>query len=107
MHIDVLADQSVQISRYESGLYSLIGYAHQGLSPTAAVRYTTDSKLTAQLQLIPSGVTFWAGFNMKTGLFAGAAGRAGRHAFRRRSIGTRSRWRCATTGLRVFPRPVA
>lgn len=81
VHIDVLADQDAQIAKYESGVYSLIGYAHQGLSPAAAVRYTTDAKLQAQLQVVPAGVTFWAGFNLKTGLFAGAAGKAGRHAF--------------------------
>jgi oligopeptide transport system substrate-binding protein len=81
VHIEVLADQDAQLARYESGIYSLIGYAQQGLSPAAAVRYTTDAKLTAQLQLIPYGVTFWAGFNLKTGLFAGAPGKAGRHAF--------------------------
>jgi oligopeptide transport system substrate-binding protein len=82
VHIDVIADQSVQISRYESGLYSLIGYARQGLPPTAAVRYTTDPKLRSQLQLIPSGLTFWAGFNLSKGPFAGIAnGLAGRHAF--------------------------
>jgi len=82
VHIDVIADQSVQISRYESGLYSLIGYARQGLPPTAAVRYTTDPKLRSQLQLIPAGLTFWAGFNLSKGPFAGIAnGLAGRHAF--------------------------
>jgi len=82
VHIDVVADQSVQISRYESGSYSLIGYARQGLPPTAAVRYTTDPKLRSQLQLIPAGVTFWAGFNMSKGPFAGLAnGLAGRQAF--------------------------
>jgi oligopeptide transport system substrate-binding protein len=82
VHIDVLADQAAQLARYESGVYSLIGYAGQGLSPAAAVRYTSDPKLKSQLQLIPAGLTFWAGFNLKTGPFAGVdAGRAGRHAF--------------------------
>jgi oligopeptide transport system substrate-binding protein len=81
VHIDVLADQDAQLAKYESGVYGLIGYAHQGLSPAAAVRYTTDSKLKSQLQLVPAGLTFWAGFNLKTGIFAGTAGKAGRHAF--------------------------
>jgi ABC-type oligopeptide transport system substrate-binding subunit len=82
VHIDVLADLTVQLARYESGVYSLIGYAGQGLSPAAAVRYTSDANLRSQLQLIPAGLTFWAGFNLKTGAFAGIdAGRAGRHAF--------------------------
>jgi oligopeptide transport system substrate-binding protein len=82
VHIDVLADQDAQLARYESGVYGLIGYARQGLSPAAAVRYTSDPKLKSQLQLIPAGLTFWAGFNLKTGPFAGIEpGRAGRHAF--------------------------
>ncbi|HZK74833.1 MAG TPA: ABC transporter substrate-binding protein [Clostridia bacterium] len=82
VHIEVLADQGAQLTRYESGIYSLIGYARQGLSPAAAVRYTSDATLKSQLQLVPAGLTFWAGFNLKTGPFAGvAAGRVGRHAF--------------------------
>jgi len=82
VHIDVIADQSVQVTGYESGLYSVIGYARQGLPPAAAVRYTTDAKLKSQLQLVPAGLTFWAAFNISTGPFAGVAnGLAGRHAF--------------------------
>jgi ABC-type oligopeptide transport system substrate-binding subunit len=82
VHIDVIADQAAQVSRYESGVYSLVGYGRQGLPPAAAVRYTSDAKLTSELRLIPSGLTFWAGFNMSTGPFAGVApGRPGRHAF--------------------------
>jgi oligopeptide transport system substrate-binding protein len=81
VHVDVLADLDAQLARYESGVYSLIGYARQGLSPAAAARYTSDAKLKSQLQISPAGVTFWAGFNLRTGLFAGAPGKAGRHAF--------------------------
>jgi oligopeptide transport system substrate-binding protein len=82
VHIDVLADPEAQVAKYESGVYSLIGYARQGLSPASAVRYTSDPKLTSQLQLVPAGLTFWIGFNLKSGPFAGVdAGRAGRHAF--------------------------
>jgi oligopeptide transport system substrate-binding protein len=82
VHIDVLADQDAQLAKYESGVYSLIGYARQGLSPAAAVRFTSDAKLKSQLQLIPAGLTFWAGFNLQTGPFAGIEpGRAGRHSF--------------------------
>ena len=82
IHIDVLPDPSVQVTRYESGGYSLIGYGRQSLQPAAAVRYATDPKLSAQLQLVPAGLTYWVGFNIKTGPFAGLdAGRAGRHAF--------------------------
>jgi len=82
VHIDVLADQDEQLSRYESGVYSLIGYGRQSLSPAAAVRYTSDSKLKSQLQLVPSGTTYWVGFNIRSGPFAGVAGgRAPRDAF--------------------------
>ena len=82
IHIDVVSDPEAQVAKYELGVYSLIGYARQGLSPASAVRYTTDSKLKGQLQLIPGGLTFWIGFNLKSGPFAGVdGGRAGRHAF--------------------------
>ena len=82
VHIEVLADQAAQVTRYESSVYSLIGYGRQGLPPAAAVRYTSDAKLSSQLQLIPAGLTFWAGFNMSTGPFAGVVpGKPGRHAF--------------------------
>jgi len=82
IHIDVLSDQQVQIQRYESGAHSLIGYGRQVLDPTAALHYATDPKLNTQLQIIPAGLTYWIGFNLKAGPFAGIdAGRAGRHAF--------------------------
>ncbi len=82
VHVDVLSDLDAQVARYEAGGYSLIGYARQALSPAQAVRYTTDPKLSSQLQLVPAGLTYWVGFNFKTGPFAGVdAGRAGRHAF--------------------------
>jgi oligopeptide transport system substrate-binding protein len=82
IHIDVLADTQAQITRYESGAYSLIGYGRQALAPAAAVRYTTDPKISRELQVVPAGLTYWIGFNIKTGPFAGIdAGRAGRHAF--------------------------
>lgn len=82
VHIEVLADQSAQVSQYESGVFSLIGYARQGLSPAAATRYMSDAKLKDQLDLVSTGLTFWVGFNLKSGPFAGIEpGRAGRHAF--------------------------
>ncbi len=82
VHIDVNSDADAQVTKYEAGVYSLIGYARQGLSPTAALRYASDPKLSVQLQVLPLGVTFWIGFNLKSGPFAGGdAGRAGRHAF--------------------------
>jgi ABC-type oligopeptide transport system substrate-binding subunit len=82
VHIDVVADMDAQLARYESGVYSLIGYGRQSLSPAAALRYTNDSKLKSQLQLIPAGTTYWVGFNIKTGPFNGVAGgRPPRDAF--------------------------
>jgi len=82
IHIDVLSDQPAQVSRYESGGYSLIGYGRQVLAPDIAVKYATDPKLAGQLTLVPAGLTYWVGFNLKTGPFAGIdSGRAGRHAF--------------------------
>lgn len=82
VHIDVIADGAAQVTQYEGGVYSLIGYGRQGLPPSAATRYTTDLKLKSQLVLIPTGTTFWVGFNLKSGPFAGIDdGRAGRRAF--------------------------
>ncbi|HSS93248.1 MAG TPA: peptide ABC transporter substrate-binding protein [Candidatus Dormibacteraeota bacterium] len=82
IHIDVLPDQLAQVTRYEAGGYSLIGYGRQSLPTAVAVHYATDPKLETQLQLVPAGLTYWIGFNLKTGPFAGVdAGRTGRHAF--------------------------
>jgi oligopeptide transport system substrate-binding protein len=82
IHVEVLADTAAQVAHYESGVFSLIGYGRQGLPPTAATRYTSDAKLKGQLTLAPLGTTFWVGFNLKSGPFAGIEeGRAGRHAF--------------------------
>jgi ABC-type oligopeptide transport system substrate-binding subunit len=82
VHVQVLADLSAQVAQFEAGVFSLIGYARQGLSAKAAASYTSDVKHKTQLQLVPIGLSFWAGFNLKTGPFAGIeAGKAGRHAF--------------------------
>jgi oligopeptide transport system substrate-binding protein len=82
VHVEVVADLTAQVSQYESGVFSLIGYGRQGLPPSAATQYTTDAKLKPQLTLVPVGTTFWIGFNLKAGPFAGVdAGRGGRHAF--------------------------
>jgi oligopeptide transport system substrate-binding protein len=82
VHIDVAPDTATQVTQYEAGVYSLIGNGRQMLSPAAATHYTTDAKLTSQLALVPLGVTYWVGFSIKSGPFAGVdAGRAGRHAF--------------------------
>lgn len=81
VHVEVVPDPAVQLSKYESGVFSLIGYGRQSLTPETAARYQTDVKLREQLALVPAGITFWVGFNMQNGPFSGDAGKAGRHAF--------------------------
>jgi oligopeptide transport system substrate-binding protein len=82
VHVDVVPDTTTQVAQYESGVFTLIGYGRQGLPPAAATRYTSDPKLKSQLNLVPIGLTFWLGFNLKVGPFAGVdTGKAGRHAF--------------------------
>jgi oligopeptide transport system substrate-binding protein len=82
IHVEVMADTGAQVAQYESGVFSLIGFARQSLPPAAAARYTSDAKLKSQLTLVPLGVTYWIGFNLKSGPFAGVdTGQAGRHAF--------------------------
>ncbi len=82
VHVEVMADPAAQVAQYESGVFSLVGYGRQGLPPAAATRYTTDAKLKDQLTLAPIGITFWVGFNLRSGPFADIdAGRAGRHSF--------------------------
>ncbi|HKC18073.1 MAG TPA: peptide ABC transporter substrate-binding protein, partial [Candidatus Dormibacteraeota bacterium] len=82
VHVEVMPDLSQQLAGYESGVFTLIGYARQGLAPASAARYTSSANLKPQLSLVPLGSTFWVGFNLKTGPFAGIdAGRAGRQAF--------------------------
>ncbi len=82
VHVEIVAETTAQVTQYESGVFSLIGYGRQGLPPAAATRYTSDAKLKSQLDLVPIGLTFWVGFNLRTGPFADIeAGRPGRHAF--------------------------
>jgi len=82
VHIEVIADQKAQLTKYESGNFSMIGYANGSLTPEDLIRYNADPSLKAQLTLKPLARTDWIGFNMKTGPFAGNdAGKAGRHAF--------------------------
>ena len=82
VHIEVIADQKAQLTKYESGNFSMIGYANGSLTPEDLIRYNSDPALKAQLTLKPLARTDWIGFNMKTGPFAGNdAGKAGRHAF--------------------------
>ncbi len=81
VHVEVAPDAATQLSKYESGVFSVIGYGRQSLTSETAARYQTDAKLRDQLMVVPAGVTFWVGFNMANGPFAGDAGKAGRHAF--------------------------
>jgi len=93
VHIEVVADQKAQITKYESGGYSLIGFANQSLTPEDVIRYNSDSQLKKQLTLQPSARTTWIGFNMCSGTgapvktctlnspFAGDAGKPLREAF--------------------------
>jgi oligopeptide transport system substrate-binding protein len=82
VHVEVIADAVAQVSQYESGAFNLIGYGRQGLPPAAATRYTSDAALKSQLNLVPIGLTFWVGFNLRSGPFADIeGGRAGRRAF--------------------------
>jgi oligopeptide transport system substrate-binding protein len=82
VHVEVVPDGLTQVRQYEAGVFSLVGYGRQSLPEAAATRYTTDANLKRQLTLRPLGVTYWAGFNLRAGPFAGVdAGRAGRRAF--------------------------
>jgi oligopeptide transport system substrate-binding protein len=81
VHVEVLTDQATQLQKYESGIFSLIGYGRQALSPDTAVKYLTDARLKDQLHVVPAAVTYWLGFNLRSGPFSGDAGKAGRHAF--------------------------
>ncbi|MDQ6720374.1 MAG: peptide ABC transporter substrate-binding protein [Candidatus Dormibacteraeota bacterium] len=82
VHIEVIADQKAELTKYESGNFSMIGYAQGSLTPEDLIRYSNDPSLKAQLTLKPLARTDWIGFNLKVGPFAGIdAGMHGRHAF--------------------------
>jgi oligopeptide transport system substrate-binding protein len=82
VHIEIIADQKAQLTKYESGNFSMIGYANGSITPEDLIRYNNDPKLKADLTLKPIARTDWIGFNLKTGPFAGIdAGMHGRHAF--------------------------
>ena len=82
VHIEVIADQKAELTKYESGNFSMIGYAQGSLTPEDLIRYSNDPALKAQLTLKPLARTDWIGFNLKSGPFAGIdAGMHGRHAF--------------------------
>jgi oligopeptide transport system substrate-binding protein len=94
IHIEIVADQKAQLTKYESNGYSLIGFANQSLTPEDVIRYHSDSQLSKQLQLVPSARTTWIGFNFcsssnpstsckgqPSSPFAGDAGKPLREAF--------------------------
>lgn len=81
VHVQVVGDASAQLTQYDSGVFDLVGYGRQSLPASGANRYASDPKLASQLGLVPQAVTYWIGFNLRTGPFAGDGGRAGRHAF--------------------------
>ena len=63
VHIEIVADQKAQLTKYESGGYTLIGFANQSLTPEDVIRYHSDAQLSKQLTLQPSARTTWVGFN--------------------------------------------
>lgn len=95
VHIEIVADQKASITKYESGGYSLIGFANQSLTPEDVIRYHSDATLSAQLQLQASARTTWIGFGFcgdpantskncgsaPKSPFAGDAGKTLREAF--------------------------
>lgn len=93
IHIEVVADQKAQVTKYESGGYGLIGFGDQRMTPEDTLRYQADPKLKKELLIVPGARTTWIGFNMCTGVgqpykdckgpspFGGDAGKLGRHAF--------------------------
>jgi oligopeptide transport system substrate-binding protein len=93
VHIEIVADQKAQLTKYESGGYTLIGFANQNLTPEDVIRYNSDPQLKKQLNLQPAARTTWIGFNFCEGAgkpsksctganpFAGEAGKLGREAF--------------------------
>src|SRR5439155_18221342 len=93
VHIEIIADQKAQLTKYESGGYTLIGNDNQNLTPEDVIRYNSDPQLKKQLNLQPAARTTWIGFNMCEGAakpsknctgaapFGGEAGKLGREAF--------------------------
>jgi ABC-type oligopeptide transport system substrate-binding subunit len=66
VHIEIVADQKAQLTKYESNGYSLIGFANQSLTPEDVIRYHSDAQLSKQLTLQPAARTTWIGFNFCT-----------------------------------------
>src|SRR5712692_1426020 len=94
VHIEIIADQKAQLTKYESNGYSLIGFANGSLTPEDVIRYHSDPQLSKQLTLEPQARTTWIGFNFcdssnpstlckgqKSSPFGGDAGKTLREAF--------------------------
>jgi oligopeptide transport system substrate-binding protein len=93
VHIEIVADQKAQLTKYESNGYSVIGLANQSLTPEDVIRYNSDPQLKKQLTLTPAARTNWIGYDFCEGvgkpvkactassIFAGDAGKLGREAF--------------------------
>jgi oligopeptide transport system substrate-binding protein len=93
VHLEVVADQKAQVTKYESGGYGLIGFGDMRMTPEDVLRYQADPKLKKQLTIVPGARTTWIGYNFCTGpgqpykscttasVFGGDAGKLGRHAF--------------------------
>jgi oligopeptide transport system substrate-binding protein len=68
VHIEIVADQKAQLTKYESNGYSLIGFANQSLTPDDVVNYHNDPVKSKQLTLQPAARTTWIGYNFCTGV---------------------------------------
>src|SRR5207247_8654303 len=67
VHIEVVVDAAAQDTQFESGVFALVGLGRQGLPRASATRYTTDATLKTHLTLVPTGHTFRARLNVRTG----------------------------------------
>jgi len=83
VHVDVVSDQSVQVSRYLAGDYDIVGYtptdAFREVSDETISRFRNDSKLSSEMHLHPWLRTFHLGF-LGQGRLATAADAAARQA---------------------------
>jgi oligopeptide transport system substrate-binding protein len=82
VHVDVIADLSSAIAKYDQGGYDNVGYGDMnGNIPDADVLRIKAGPKASELKFIPKTRTTWVGFNFEKGPFAGAAGKDLRKAF--------------------------
>ncbi|MFN2464479.1 MAG: ABC transporter substrate-binding protein [Candidatus Dormibacteria bacterium] len=75
VHVEVVADQSTAIKRYEEGQFDDVGYGGQStLPPDDALRYQDDPVHRGELTKTAKGRTTWVGLNLEKGPFAGLTG---------------------------------